>query len=182
MSESAAALTIATQEPWDRIGDESDQAYGAFRTFLLDPQRNFSSVARTVGKNRGLIARWGSRYHWRDRADAWDASIRRQAQERSADALANSMIRLHEATGAISDIVRIESARILREVSAGRMALTIDELSRLYKIAVDCSRLQSGMSTANHAHAHQIDPQTLAPGELRFLANLLEKGDENESQ
>lgn len=182
MSESAAALTIATQEPWDRIGDESDQSYGAFRTFLLDPQRNFSSVARTVGKNRGLIARWGSRYHWRERADAWDASIRRQAAERSADALAQSMIRLHEATSSISDIVRIESARILREVSAGRMALTIDELSRLYKIAVDCSRLQAGLATSHHAHAHALDTQSLNPAELRFMANLLEKGTENESQ
>ncbi len=77
---------------WDRQRYESSKAFAAFSSYLdLGPSRSSERVAKEYGKSRALIQRWCTRYHWVERARAYDdrnALIVRSAQEQqlSSDA------------------------------------------------------------------------------------------------
>ncbi|NJN65567.1 MAG: hypothetical protein HC884_02065 [Chloroflexaceae bacterium] len=59
---------------WERQPGEGKQAYEAARVYFeLGPRRSLAEVARMLGKSRGTIKGYSSRYRWRERARAFDA-------------------------------------------------------------------------------------------------------------
>lgn len=68
---------------WDRQPGESYPAFEAFQTYLT--HRNYSKVADELTKSTTLIKRWAKKHRWRERADAWDSEISRQAMERASE-------------------------------------------------------------------------------------------------
>ncbi|MFA5312949.1 MAG: hypothetical protein WC375_06515 [Methanomassiliicoccales archaeon] len=81
--------------PWERQPDESPEAYRAFCVYrsLGTEKRSHEAVALTVCKRRkegggtpGYIPAWSVKYHWVERATAYDDhldEIRRNADEKA---------------------------------------------------------------------------------------------------
>jgi hypothetical protein len=83
---------------WERRGDESAQAYRAFRAYLeLGPDRALRSVAEAVSCHLSLIKRWSAKHEWRLRATAWEARQRQETVAREAVQEAAYERRLHNA-------------------------------------------------------------------------------------
>ena len=64
----------AGQARFDRLTDESAKAYQAFTIYRDLPvqERSLAIVSHQLGKNKSLCARWSTKFHWVDRANAWD--------------------------------------------------------------------------------------------------------------
>lgn len=60
---------------WNRLENESDAAFEAFKIYLELDERSYRQVAVELRKSDTLIRRWASQYNWRERAAAWDNSI-----------------------------------------------------------------------------------------------------------
>ena len=54
------------QYAWQQLPRETDKAYHAFATFRnLEPRdRSLARVVSELGKSRGLMERWSSRWSW----------------------------------------------------------------------------------------------------------------------
>lgn len=78
---------------WERQADESYPAFEAFKTYLTLNERSYPKTAAEMSKSLSLIKRWAKRYRWRERADAWDAEVSRQALQRAADDFAKMIER-----------------------------------------------------------------------------------------
>ena len=66
---------------WERMKNESEQAYSAFKIFLQMENRTLFAVTEKLRKSDGLIRRWAKKYFWRERADAWDNSILKEERK-----------------------------------------------------------------------------------------------------
>ena len=78
---------------WERQAGESYPAFEAFREYLTLSERTYPKVAEKVSKSLTLIKRWAKRNRWRERADAWDAEVSRQALQKAADDFAKMVER-----------------------------------------------------------------------------------------
>lgn len=70
---------------WDRQKGESYKAFEAFKLFLTIQPRTYTNVADKLDKSLTLIKRWAKEHNWRNRADAYDSELQRQALEKTAD-------------------------------------------------------------------------------------------------
>lgn len=107
-----------TGRPWAQLPKETGKAYAAFVAYLeLGTGRSIAAAAESRGTKRTNIAhwqRWSSRYHWVERARAFDSD---QLQDRIAGR------KLTQETGrqlAIDDAQ--DMLRELRDLSRGHMA------------------------------------------------------------
>lgn len=70
---------------WERIPRESTTAFTAFTCYLeMGDRRSLSSVGRKLGKSKGLMERWSSKFSWVERASLFDrhmAEVRQNARE-----------------------------------------------------------------------------------------------------
>ena len=79
---------------WNRLQDESPQAYEAFCVFRdLGYGRSVQRVSEKLAKSRTLLDRWCQAHKWRQRADAWDNSVTEQAREYASQELTKALIR-----------------------------------------------------------------------------------------
>ena len=62
-------------KPWERLKNETDAAFSAFKTYLELDERNYPKVAEKLSKSIPLIKRWASKFDWKNRAVAWDNSL-----------------------------------------------------------------------------------------------------------
>ena len=60
---------------WNRLENESDAAFEAFKIYLELDERSLQKVANLLHKNGAVIRRWASQYNWRERARDFDNSI-----------------------------------------------------------------------------------------------------------
>jgi len=75
------------QQPWERLSEESPQAFAAFQEFLgQGPARTYVATARARRRAYSLIRRYARRFDWRERARAWDNFQNRdeEAERRTA--------------------------------------------------------------------------------------------------
>lgn len=60
---------------WNRLENESDAAFEAFKIYLELDERSYAKVGQKLGKSKTLIDRWGKQYDWQERARDFDNSI-----------------------------------------------------------------------------------------------------------
>ena len=60
---------------WNRLENESDAAFEAFKIYLELDERSIEKVSKALSKSASLIYRWASQYNWRERARDFDNSI-----------------------------------------------------------------------------------------------------------
>jgi hypothetical protein len=84
-------------DPWEQVKGESNRWYARFESFrLIGPNRsllaavNADRVARGVNRTRSVPQGWAKNakhWHWRERAEAWDAAQRLEARQSRARAI-----------------------------------------------------------------------------------------------
>ncbi len=103
---------------WDRLPNESDKAYEAFRNFLnLGGERSLLKVAEKVSKSEGQIKKWSRKNFWRERAAAYDSSIveneRRQNVKRWETAIEKLWkLALLYADKAVEKMLKVDTERM----------------------------------------------------------------------
>lgn len=71
------------QHPWQQQPDEPKIAFASFEQFLaLGPMRTFSELARKLHRTPKNYSLMAARWHWLDRAAAWD---RHRAEQEQTD-------------------------------------------------------------------------------------------------
>lgn len=91
-------------QAWDPLDREGGKAYAAFCHYRdLGPRKRSLNlvVAEGFGKRR-QIATWSSRYHWPDRARAWDV----HADQRNRQAYIDRQIKYNRAVADEAEAVR----------------------------------------------------------------------------
>ena len=70
------------REPWDRMRQESERAYAAFKAWLGSEKRSLTEVAQSSKFQCSVanLSRWSRMHDWRGRALAFD--VRREQEER----------------------------------------------------------------------------------------------------
>lgn len=156
---------IRAPEPenaWDRLPDESDPAYRAFREYLLmGAERSTAKVARGLGKSKTLIDRWSSRNRWVARAQAFDAEAAKRVDEATLDVLEKRARRQAEISESVLEAMAAPSLELLRRLGSKteKAALTKLPIEQLIPLAaqtgrviprvVVTERLARGLSTTN---------------------------------
>ena len=58
---------------WDRLPEEPDNAWFAFQYYIQLPlPRYYKQVVEAMGVSAPTVKRWGTKYRWRDRSEAYD--------------------------------------------------------------------------------------------------------------
>ena len=60
---------------WERLKNETDTAFLAFKTYLEMDDRSLQKVSTKLSKSRQLINRWATKFDWKNCAVAWDNSL-----------------------------------------------------------------------------------------------------------
>ena len=60
---------------WERLSNESDAAFSAFKIYIELDERSYPKVSEKLSKSLTLIKRWAKKYYWKDRAAAYDNSL-----------------------------------------------------------------------------------------------------------
>lgn len=81
-SQDAAALE--PREPWEKLPQESQKAFGAFVLYRDAEKRSFKNVAEKLNCSAQNVFQWSSKYNWRLRSDAWDVEQDRAQREELA--------------------------------------------------------------------------------------------------
>lgn len=84
------------KEPWERLQEESEQAFRAFNIYLDLPmgERTLKAVRVKCQKNasyESLLMRWKTKYQWRSRCQAYDGT----QLEKARDAAEEEKLRLY---------------------------------------------------------------------------------------
>lgn len=156
---------IRAPEPenaWDRLPDESDPAYRAFREYLfLGGERSTAKVAQGLGKSKTLIDRWSSRNRWVARAGAFDAEAARRADDAALDVLEARGRRQAELAESALEAMAAPSLELVRRLGTktGKAELRKMSMEALVPLAattaraiprvVQTERLARGQSTTN---------------------------------
>ena len=102
---------MQNNDQWERQPGESPKALEAFSIYRdMGADRSTSKVARQLGKNRGLILRWCSRWEWVERCAAYDGYLDRVQRLK------------HEAAIAQARETHIRLARSAQDHIAARLA------------------------------------------------------------
>lgn len=65
--------TVEERKMWDRLPEEPDNAWFAFQYYLQLPlPRYYKQVEQAMGVSAPTVKRWGTKYSWRNRSEAWD--------------------------------------------------------------------------------------------------------------
>lgn len=130
-------------EPWERQPKESEPAFEAFAAYRdLGTERSLTMVARRLAKSRPLISRWSARWHWVDRAAAWDRELdRRTLDQRTKDVRTMRERHAQLATSILTKVAQRllgDPANNVAALDAG--ALTADQVARLAETAIRAER------------------------------------------
>lgn len=69
---------VYVPEPWEQQEGETSKAFEAFCVYRdLGPSRSVAKACRMLGKSKGTLERWTTKYQWTQRATAWDAEVAR---------------------------------------------------------------------------------------------------------
>jgi hypothetical protein len=156
------AREAAPENAWDRLPEETDPAFRAFRCYLLlGGERSTARVARELGKSKTLMDRWSSKHRWVARAQAFDAEAAKRVDESTLDELAERARRQAELTVSALEAMAAPSLELMRRLGqkTGREELEKLPMDQLVPLAattaraiprvVQTERLARGQSTTN---------------------------------
>jgi hypothetical protein len=91
--------SLSQKEVWERLEDESTKAYTLFIAFRdMGVERTVDKAAEQCGKSHSHAQQLSAKYHWRERAAAWDDEQQRQDDEQMA-AARKAAVRRHVKLG-----------------------------------------------------------------------------------
>jgi|SRR5579885_2157768 len=155
--------------PWERQKGESHKAFAAFVVYRdLGAARCYTKVAQQLNVSRPLIARWGSRWHWQVRIDAWEREQDRKRQQEADDAR-RQMVERHATIAMAFQNKVVERLQHLKPEE-----LTPTNIERWMDVAVKIERLSRGVPTeiteVAEPGAGELDELVLDDPEAKRLA------------
>jgi hypothetical protein len=113
-------MMTAELKPWDRRPDESDPAWEAFVEYRdLGAARSLAKVAQRLLKSKTLVTRWSARYDWRERVEAYDASLDQVRQTATEETLVDMAARHATQAQAMQELARSALAEIQKRIQSG---------------------------------------------------------------
>jgi hypothetical protein len=129
------------REPWERQVGESRQGFDAFRRYRdMGPTRSYTRVAQELNRSRTLIGRWGQRWRWPGRADAWDREQDRLRREKHRDAVEEMAVRQARQAMAAANVLMQPALDVVRRIRDDPDALSKLPLADLFALAVTAVR------------------------------------------
>jgi hypothetical protein len=126
------------RDPWERQYGESSKAFACFAAYRdMGWQRSLKAVAEQMNKNPSLVARWSRRWHWVERAQAWDDEMDRQARHEAIELYRDTMRQHHQVGGLM---LRVAAMRLVGDEVNGVQRidpnkLTATEIARIVDVA-----------------------------------------------
>lgn len=120
---------------------ESAKAFEAFMTYCeIGSTRSYTAVARTLNKSTTIISRWGGRWRWQPRLNAYLAMLEAERLKAQCKSI-QEMTQRHLSTAALFQeklLERMESIDIDQ--------LTPRDLARWFEVVVAVERSAHGLS------------------------------------
>lgn len=127
------------RKPWERLPDESTEAYEAFKTYRdWEGKRSIAKVGEKLGKSETLMSRWSADYDWVKRAQAWDDEVEREA---SKNLLAEiGKMRARQRKQALK--MQLKGLELMKGINVGDAKLS--EIVSLLKLGMEQERICMG--------------------------------------
>lgn len=125
-------------QPWERMTNESSQAFGAWLTYMELPpgERSLSRVASDLSRSGTLIANWSGRWQWQQRIGAWEQHLKR-AEQRGAVVEAERMGK-RQAThlASMAAVLILPAQELLRRLQDGKVKWETLTDAELYGLSI----------------------------------------------
>ena len=123
-------------QPWDRMTDEPDQAYGAFRIYRDMPTtaRSTTAVATQLNRSERTVRHWALHFSWSNRAHAWDDQRHAIEDDERLEAI-RSMHAIHRRAGRAAVVTAVQA---LSQLQPGD--LTPPTIARLLELGAKLER------------------------------------------
>jgi hypothetical protein len=129
---------------WERQPKETDPAFKAFCAYRDMPKRSLDTLSQNLSKSLPLLKGWSSKWKWQERCREYDNFIEGEAQKEVIKGTAK-MIRTQIATAMKAQAIVIK--RITGMSDEEIQSLKLNDITSLWKTAVDIERLSRGMAT-----------------------------------
>ncbi len=113
--------------PWARQEGEGERAHLAFVRYRDEPAvtRSIAETGRAIGRSPKLAYAWSAKWHWRDRAAAWDEERDRAACDAHLDAIEQANREQYEVGEAMFEAVRREIDTAAQSLARSPHALAV---------------------------------------------------------
>lgn len=173
-------------QPWDRLPDETDLAYETFSAYValgwpsgpggLPAARLLPALARRTGKDLAWLRDCLHTWHWRDRAHAYDAAVRRARDGAIADHVYDATRSTLESLQGLETVIRNEVEKAVEMSLTSEQIISPKQLASMLDLLVKTRALIEGKPTERIEVDHGINLDALSPDELVTLSGLLAKG------
>jgi hypothetical protein len=161
-------------KPWERQPNESPQAYeAAFAYFEMGADRSVRAVGRRLRKSGSVISKWSARWHWVERAAAYDRSLTAVAVDAAAAERAREAAKwerrrakTREQDWKLAKALRAKAKAILASEDA---KFTLRDAVAMADTGSKLARLAGEMATSRE-HV-EIDFEGMSDDELLKIAN-----------
>lgn len=135
---------------------EGPKPFAAFVTFLAQGDtRCYASVSKALGVSQALIARWGSKWRWQERLNAWNAQMIDMQRQQMQIVAASRAVDWAKRAGELREkeweitqkALALVSKLMDRLLKRMRGRATIQDTARLLEIASKVGRLSTGLAT-----------------------------------
>ena len=106
---------------WERLENESDTAFSAFKIYLELDERSYPKVAEKLSKSLTLIKRWAKKYDWKNRAVAWDNSLLEEVRQKTKQNLGKIIKRQLK----ISEMIQNRTAEEIQKKDLSKTSLKV---------------------------------------------------------
>lgn len=120
-------MVITTEEgfAWERLPNESEQAWEAFLMYLTTPPpRNKLEIAKELGKHANQLYEWSKKHNWNERVRLYDSY--KIAEKTASEIQLTSEVRADLEKEAVKD--EVEDYRRLRELFSALLDRTEEQL------------------------------------------------------
>jgi hypothetical protein len=170
--------------PWERLSEEGDATYLAFRCYLEQaPPRSIKAVAGLLQRSPSTIYKHSRRYRWQERAEAWD---RAQAEVEAEAVLSEKARIVRDRLRLLSKALELGELRldaVLEEVQTGVGEDARPDLKAttyLIDRALHYERLVLGEATERTETTSDFDVDKLEPEEILEWKRLQKKARKEE--
>jgi len=165
--------------PWERQPGEGSEAFKAF-SFYRDaqPKISMATVAEKYTKSYSLVRRWGARFNWKERREAWEDEQDRLTRLE----LVKGIAAMHKKHVDIAATMMLKAADALQQLPTS--AMTPRDIATLVDTAAKLERLSRGEATERSENSQGFSGQVnlsvnpyegLTTEELRRLAQLVDE-------
>ena len=127
------------RKPWERLPEESTEAFEAFREYRdMGAERSLAKVGQALGKSTALMERWSSTHDWVKRVNAWDDELERETSKKLIQDIAN--MRARQRKQALK--MQLKGLELMKGIEVGDAKLS--EIVSLLKLGMEQERICMG--------------------------------------